>query len=169
MAHIDEGYWTLDKDDDVTLYETPARFWCAVEGPAATERIKRRSSTNNFVPAHVYRDESGNLYAICGGAHLIPKNEYIHIDGDYSINFSAMTYEQRGEYNKYNNYFIDIAWIENYAKRTNQTQLEAAREVWSYRKAIHGGRDMYDGIICGWDVISGVKLPEPNEPFVVRF
>lgn len=169
MAHVDEGYWTLDKNDDVTLYETPAKFWCAVEGPHATERIKRRNSTNNFVAARVYRDCNGNLYAVCGSTHLIPKDEYIHIQGDYSINLSAMTYGQVAAYNKYNNYLIEVAWIEDYAKRTNRTPLDAAREVWSYRRAIHRGKDMYDGIICGWDVIKGIKLPEPDMPFVVRF
>lgn len=169
MAHIEEGYWTLGDQDSVTLYETPARFWCGVEGPAATERIKRRRLANNFVAAHVYRDTNGNLYALCGGYHLIPEDERIHIQGDCNINFSAMTYEQRAAYNKYNNYFIDVDWIEDYARRAHQTPLEAARSVWEYRKGIHGGRDMYDGIICGWDVIKGVKLPEPDEPYVVRF
>ena len=169
MAHMDEGYWTLDDNDDTKLYMTPAKFWCGVDGPAATEQIRRRNSVNNFVAAPVYRDCNGNLYAMCGGVHLIPEDEYIHIQGDYNVNLSAMSPEQQAEYNKYINYHVDVAWIEDYAKRTRQTPVDAAREVWSYRKGIHGGKDYYNGIICGYDVINGVKLPEPNEPYVVRF
>ena len=169
VAYTEEGYTTVEDTDDIEFYRTPARFWCGVDGPYATEKVKRRKSVNNYVAAPVVRGSDGNLYFRCGGTHLIPEDERKFIQGDATINLSAMTREQEDEYAKYINYFIDLNWIEDYAKRTKQSELDAAREVWSYRKAIHQGHDYYNGIICGYDVVNGVKLPEPDEPFVVRF
>lgn len=169
MAQINRDYTAADVASGIEFYRTPAKFWCGVSGPSTTEKVSRRGSANNYAAAPVFRGSDGNLYFYCGGAYLIPEDEHVFIQGDATINLSAMTQEQVTEYTRYVNRLIEADWLTDYAKRTKQSELDAAREVWSYRKAIQGGRDMYDGTICGWDVVNGVKLHEPDEPFVIRF
>ena len=155
--------------EDLTgLCKTSARFWVCVKGHGSATLPVERGKSNEATPATVYRKGNQRFFELWSRFYKIPVGELHHIDGDDDINLSAMTDEQVIGYIKYTNYLTDIEWIADYAKRQGVSELEAAREVWEYRKSIHNGVDTYDGIICGWDVIKGEQL-HMDEPFVVRF